>query len=255
MMYHAEMAFESLILAAGAGRRLGSGDLPKVLVEVAGKPLLVRMARQLQQLGMSRLTVAVGFAADRVREAVGALDLGVPVDFVDNPDFATTNNSVTLLRSADVLERGAVLVEGDVIADDDVLARLLEAPVADGWAVRTPGAIVDGAFLEPDAAGRLRRLTIVRDGAPPPGGLKSTGIVKISPRLGRNLRGWLAEEVERRRDRYFDLVVADHVAEAAIDLVRVDEGRWLEIDSPDDLALARRLFDGAGAGGSPGPSP
>lgn len=53
-----------LLLAAGAGRRMGA---PKALVEVAGEPLVRRGIRLLRDGGCSPVVVVVGASADRVR--------------------------------------------------------------------------------------------------------------------------------------------------------------------------------------------
>jgi molybdenum cofactor cytidylyltransferase len=68
------------ILAAGAGRRFGG---PKPLASLAGEPLVRRA-----------VTAACGSAAGRVAVITGAHDLGdalegLPVERVDNPDWAS----------------------------------------------------------------------------------------------------------------------------------------------------------------------
>lgn len=58
------MTVAGLLLAAGAGRRMGG---PKALVEVAGEPLLRRAVRMLREGGCDEVVVVVGAEADRVR--------------------------------------------------------------------------------------------------------------------------------------------------------------------------------------------
>lgn len=53
-----------LLLAAGAGRRMGG---PKALVELAGEPLVRRALRALQDGGCDPVLVVLGAAADAVR--------------------------------------------------------------------------------------------------------------------------------------------------------------------------------------------
>jgi CTP:molybdopterin cytidylyltransferase MocA len=57
-------AVAGLLLAAGAGRRMG---LPKALVELDGEPLVRRGVRLLRDGGCAPVVVVVGAAADRVR--------------------------------------------------------------------------------------------------------------------------------------------------------------------------------------------
>lgn len=56
-----------LLLAAGAGRRLGR---PKGLVELGGEPLVRRAARTLAEAGCDPVVVVVGAEAERVAAAV-----------------------------------------------------------------------------------------------------------------------------------------------------------------------------------------
>ena len=239
------MGIPALILAAGAGVRLGASGRPKVLAEVAGTPLLVRLLRQLIELEVSPITIAIGAHGALVRQTVESLQLRAAIEFVENPEYATTNNAYTLHLCAGPLQRGGLLIEGDVAADRIVFETVIACPEPSLWAVRSPGPILDGAFLTPDARGVLRDLRIIRSGTERPSGYKSTGILKLSPQLGETMRGWLAREAAARRDRYYDLVVADHLDEAALHLLVVDEGRWIEVDSPADLAVAQTMFGGA----------
>jgi nicotine blue oxidoreductase len=56
-----------LLLAAGAGRRMGG---PKALVELDGRPLLSRALQALRDGGCTPLLVVLGAAADQVRPLV-----------------------------------------------------------------------------------------------------------------------------------------------------------------------------------------
>lgn len=60
-----------VILAAGKGTRMRS-DLPKVLHQLRGKPLLSHVISQARFLGASKVVVVVGHQADRVKDAFTA---------------------------------------------------------------------------------------------------------------------------------------------------------------------------------------
>ena len=61
-----------MVLAAGTGSRLGEGSntVPKPLRSVAGVPLLVRVLRTLQSVGIREAVIVTGYEADRVRRAI-----------------------------------------------------------------------------------------------------------------------------------------------------------------------------------------
>ena len=57
----------AIVMAAGKGTRMKS-DLPKVLVPVAGRPMIEYVLDALNQSGVRRIVVVVGYRADLVRE-------------------------------------------------------------------------------------------------------------------------------------------------------------------------------------------
>jgi bifunctional UDP-N-acetylglucosamine pyrophosphorylase/glucosamine-1-phosphate N-acetyltransferase len=61
---------DAVVLAAGKGTRMNS-DLPKVLHQVAGKPLLDHVLDTVAAAGIDRTVVVVGHQADLVRETCG----------------------------------------------------------------------------------------------------------------------------------------------------------------------------------------
>ncbi len=68
----------AVILAAGESRRLGdlTRDIPKCVLEVAGRTLLGHQVVSLRAAGIERITVVVGHAEAVLREA-GGPDLGI----------------------------------------------------------------------------------------------------------------------------------------------------------------------------------
>ncbi len=60
---------EVIILAAGKGTRMVS-DLPKVLHEIAGRPMLQHVLDTCQELGADRLHVVYGYGGDLLREKI-----------------------------------------------------------------------------------------------------------------------------------------------------------------------------------------
>lgn len=65
----ADASPSAIILAAGKGTRMG-GDLPKVLHEVAGRPMVCWVVDACKAAGCERVVVVVGYKADLVRDAL-----------------------------------------------------------------------------------------------------------------------------------------------------------------------------------------
>ena len=62
------MSLEIIVLAAGQGTRMRS-KLPKVLHDLAGRPLLAHVLRAVRSLEPQRIHVVIGHAGDQVRAA------------------------------------------------------------------------------------------------------------------------------------------------------------------------------------------
>src|SRR5512145_3423058 len=96
------MTKRAIVLAAGTGSRLGEPqiDLPKPLRRVAGVPLLVRVLRTLQSVGIREAVVVTGFEGDRVRRALmSEPSLGLNLLFANNDQYLK-KNGVSLLAAA-----------------------------------------------------------------------------------------------------------------------------------------------------------
>ena len=82
------------------GRRLGAltRENTKCMVSVCGERLIDRMLRSLVELGnLKRVIIVVGYQAENLRRHIGTrYDEDFPVEFVENADYATTNNIYSL---------------------------------------------------------------------------------------------------------------------------------------------------------------
>lgn len=64
--------FQAIILAGGQGTRLKSvtGDLPKPMVDVNGKPFLYRLMQYLEAQGCSKIVLSLCYKADYIIDSV-----------------------------------------------------------------------------------------------------------------------------------------------------------------------------------------
>ena len=139
---------QGLLLAAGAGRRMG---MPKALVrDESGEPWLTRGVEVLREGGCEEVTVVLGASAD---QAVALLD-GTGVDVVIAPDWAE-GMGASLRAGLGSLGDGveAVLVSLVDLPDlsADVVRRVLDAEVDSGVLRR---ASYDGRPGHPVLLGR-----------------------------------------------------------------------------------------------------
>lgn len=88
----------AVILAAGFGMRMVpiNMELPKGLIEVHGQPLIERLICQLQEAGVQKIDVVVGYMKEQFEYLMDRYD----VELVVNPEYSRKNNlhSLSLIR-------------------------------------------------------------------------------------------------------------------------------------------------------------
>ncbi len=240
-------ATTAILLVAGVGRRLGAdaAGLPKCLVPLGnGETLLHRAATALRAVGVQRIVLATGYQSEAVADA--ARHLPLPSVLCHNPDYAHTQNAVSLLRCREaVVGEPFFKLDGDVLFPPEVLLRLTacDAPVA-------VAVDRDATLAEEEMKVRIRhddQVEAVGKGLDPALAHGETlGIERFSAEAGGRLFTALQEAVSRgRTDIYYEDVYEDLLADGvAFEAVDVSGLPWTEVDTPEDLALARSLVQG-----------
>src|SRR5208282_1613363 len=128
VMTNAKLA---LILAAGNGSRLAacSGELPKPLVPLHGKPLLEHVMSGARAAGIEKFVIVLGYRGHAIREWYENRPLrNVQVVWVENPDYRK-NNGVSVLRAKDLIHEPFLLLMADHIFEPATAEALLRQPL------------------------------------------------------------------------------------------------------------------------------
>lgn len=113
-------AASAVILAASRGANLGelTRDKPKVMIQVAGKPVLRRLVDKFKQQGVNDITVVAGFA----HTAINVHGVNILV----NEQWAESGELASLDRARAALGDNTVLLYGDVLFRSYILHNLLD---------------------------------------------------------------------------------------------------------------------------------
>jgi choline kinase/phosphatidylglycerophosphate synthase len=250
---------EAVILAAGMGSRLGplSGGLPKCLVEVGGRPILLRLLHQLRNAGVERAVIVTGHLRDRLESELARQALPLEVTLAANPDYRTSNTARSLLAARQAVEGGFLLCDGDVVLRGGLLEALVAEPEPCAL-LFDPAASLDGEAMKATltAQGRVARLSkeLLREAAHG----ESIGVQKIGATPAALLWPTLESLVAEGRagafyEEAFQRLIDRGVSFAA---VPVPQASWAEIDDAADLAAAGARFalenvEAANAAGKP----
>lgn len=152
----------AIVLAAGKGTRMQS-ELPKVLCEAAGRPLVSYVIDALRKAGVEKIVSVVGYRADLVKEA---LQSDPNMEFALQEEQLGTGHAVMMCREAVANHNGPVIVlAGDSpMTQSDSIAALLKD------FEETKPACILGTLIHDDPTG-LGRIVRDSDG-------KFTGIVE-----------------------------------------------------------------------------
>jgi histidinol-phosphate/aromatic aminotransferase/cobyric acid decarboxylase-like protein/choline kinase len=242
---------QALILAAGMGRRLGAltKDQTKCMVELHGSTLLERSLDALTEVGITRIVLVVGYRGDGVRSLIGEDYAGVPVTYVDNPDYETTNNVYSLYLAKQELEKDdTLLLESDLIYEPRILRDLLANTAPNVAVVDRHRSWMDGTVVTLSDDNTIQQIIPKKDidRTAYDRYYKTVNIYKLSRHyLGSRFLPFLEAYVQSLgNNEYYEQVLRVIATLDKKDLVAMPLAgeKWYEIDDVQDYQIAETVF-------------
>ena len=239
-------AARAIVLAASRGDNLDEVtlDRPKVMLKIAGQPLLRRMVDAFRKQNISEVTVVAGYKPEAI-DVPGA-------QLVVNADYASTGELASLSYALDRFGEDTVVTYGDLLFRRYILRDLMDAEaeltvVVDSSAAKV--APCDLAYTDaPDERGifgrdvSLQRVTHIAAGESLPPGAAGRWIGML--RVRGSGRAQLLEVLAALRARpdfaqlgMPDLLNALVAAGHRIKVLYVN-GHWLDVNDHDSLRRA-----------------
>jgi len=260
------MIDRAILIAAGRGKRLGAHteEIPKCMVEVAGKPILGWVWDALSAVGVQELVVIRGYRGDVLTEFVQRL---VPrAIFVDNREWETNNILLSLACARAHLDRPAYMMYSDIVFTRDVMAKTAASTAEIGLVIdREFRTIYEGRTEHPLEEGEVSDLlpdgTVARVGKralPPADAIgEYIGLTRLGPRgiaivartidqLQQRFAG-RDDEPFQRAAHYRNAYLTDLWQQLIDTGIQIEPiliaGQWREIDTGQDLSRARELLE------------
>ena len=126
---------KAVITAGGKGRRIASlfPDIPKPMICIAGKPVLLHTVEALRESGVTDIIITLGYKSDVIKSYFSdGRQLGVNVSYFEETE--PLGNAGALLKMKDRLTENFLLINGDLIFDID-FGRLLDFHKSHGGTV------------------------------------------------------------------------------------------------------------------------
>lgn len=111
---------DGLIMAGGFGKRMGvlTEATPKPLLEVSGKPMIIRIIEKLVDAGIERIFISTHYLFEKIQETLGdGSKWGIQIHYIYEEKPLGTAGCLSLLP--DDLKSNLVICNGDIVSDID----------------------------------------------------------------------------------------------------------------------------------------
>ncbi len=250
-------SYQVLILAAGMGRRLGpaTAENTKCMVEVDGRRLIDRALDAVAELprdggcSIERIVLVIGYKGDNLKSHVGVEWKGIPVVYVENPVYDSTNNIYSLwLAREQFAQFDTLLLESDLLFEPKILRRLCADERPDLAVVDKFEPHMDGTVTILDEEQRIVDFIPKKEFSFKKAHkyYKTVNIYKLSGDFIR--RYYLpfldAYSIAFGNNEYYEQVlkVLVFLKEAGLKAMPLAGELWYEIDDLQDLDIAEALF-------------
>lgn len=221
-----------IILAAGKGTRMKelTRELPKPLLEVAGKSLLVHKLERLPRI-VEEVLFVIGYQGEKIRESLGDSYDGIPLRYIVQEELNGTAGALWSVKNY-LTGRFMILMGDDLYARED-MERCAES---DDWAVlvKTTPEMASGGSMVIDEAGHV---VAIEEGVHTgKGGVMNTNLFVLDTRIFN--QPLIPKSVGSEEYGLPQTVVeASHTLE--VPLKAVEATGWYQVTSPEDLSGAQ----------------
>jgi len=240
--------FAAIVLAAGKGTRLADGapsPMPKVLYELAGRPMIAYTLDLLRNLGLKEIVVVVGYKAAEVEEIAGP-----EYKFATQTEQLGTGHAASAgLSKISPSVSNVLVVNGDDSAfyQSETIKNVLNKHIGKGNTI----TFVSVETTDPTGFGR-----VIREGEKVVGIIeekvadkKQKKIKEVNDGLYVFRRDWLEDNLSNiKKSPVGEYYLVDLISLAVSQNEEVgtfklsDTSEWQGVNTPEELAAADRLM-------------
>ena len=247
---------KAIFIAAGKGSRLGTltNDLPKPLVDVNGKSIIERQINLLYKKNINDIVIVTGYKKEKFTFK--------NIEYVFNSNFLTDEQAGSLMRAREKFSGDILIMFGDILFDEQILEQVLNVndhiaiAIDKNWKKSylerndNPIDKADKVLLKNNKIVQVSAKQIDADLNEDTGEL--LGIMKLSSegskiliehyeKLENNHIGKFHDAESFKKAKFVDILQELISTGISINPIIIT-GNWCEIDTPDDLARAKKIF-------------
>ena len=246
----------AIILAAGSGIRLGqhTQDIPKVLLDINGKSILDRQISSLREQGVDKIFIVTGYKKER--------HIRKDVEYFFNPKYSETDQLGSLMIAREKIFGDVLIIFGDIIFDCNILQQVLASNDDISIAIDldweksydersdNPKSLADKVLIKGKKIIQISAKEISLEQKNEVG--EFLGIIKLSvngskifikkyEELEKTHTGKFHDAYSLTKAKLVDILQELIDFKIGISPIIID-GKWCEIDTPNDLERARKIF-------------
>lgn len=224
-------------MAAGLGTRFGqmTEKMPKGFVPFKGEPMVVHSIKTLIDCGINRIIIGTGYKKE-VYEALK--DTFPQIECVYSPRYAETNSMYTLYNTKEAIGNDDfLLLESDLVFERKAISSLLDSEYDNAMLISPVTKFQDQYYVEMDENKVLTNCSTDKTQVNPSGEL--VGIHKLNNVFYKKMCSEYEKIVDEKPKLGYEyqlLYMSQHVQ--PMNVLRVDDLQWYEIDDIDDLKYA-----------------
>lgn len=209
-----------------------TADQPKVMLPVAGRPLIEHIILRARSAGVDRFVLVVGYGAKRLRSYFGdGSRLGVKIDYADQDRQLGTGHA--LMAAQEMAEDRFLVLNGDVLPDEASLHEMARSGTVAVSAIEVDDPRRYGVFL----AEGDRFKSVVEKSERPPSNLANAGIYLLKKSIFEAIRSApLSERGE------YELTDGLNLLASLEEIKIITLKSWLEIGRPWDILAANEIM-------------
>ncbi|HUY01494.1 MAG TPA: sugar phosphate nucleotidyltransferase [Candidatus Deferrimicrobium sp.] len=218
----------AIILAAGLGIRLSqlTNAIPKPLLPIKGKPIIEYQIKFLKEMGVSSIVIVTGHLSEQFTYLTGKYK---QIELIYNDLYEKYNNFYSMYLARHYFIGDTYVIDGDVFFRRNFLLNRMDRSC---YFIGFKEQNLKEWCPEVDELDRVINIRITSSSA-----FILTGISYWIPRDAQIIRGLLKYYYQSTNDwrtMYWDDVPRLHLDKLHIDIKKIGENNWVEIDTVED---------------------
>lgn len=240
----------AVILAAGRGSRLKEISLehPKPMVVVSHQTIISNLINLLTKYNYEKIIVVIGYKAMKLKDHIIEKCSKANLVFIENGVFLTTNNIYSLWLAKEHLKDGFSLFEADVFFSEELMENFVKCKDENVILVGNFVKEMEGTVVTIDKDNVVNNMFLKRDqyeGFLFDNKFKTVNFYKLGKNFVQEFfLNRLEQHIyEKDINSYYELIIKEAINnDYKFTGLNTGNANWWEIDTQDDLEIAKQLF-------------